>query len=449
MSEPSGNYHQLRNLSRQGGGKESRSSAASDEVDAGQQWTNTPPPPGWYHGQTRTTMMDHHRLGLEPFCVRPPAGRGMRPRGRRGGVTGPPAIRRFRAPDMGMFMGPRPTPQHPHAAPLAPPLQHQQPHQMSLSHQQPPPQFMSRMRLGAGPMMTTTGGLGHPMMAPVGMGGGGGSVGGLPPMPGSNGAGPGGGAGLGVPPGVGVGGGGGGGGGGGKDSIFPPPPMQYAKLYTDENRRRNRWPLPPLADDSYCMFGKIYQVDEAIVRPLEMQNIRRLYPQNFDPKKELKKLNCSVLVNFLDLLDLLMKCPEAAKRKEKIEDITVLFLHMHQLVNEFRPHQARENLRGMLAEQKEQRLRIAARFADHVDNVVDILKQTVTALPNSTGAASNADARLAALLEQLPALVTGSRPTGGGGCGKSAVSSPLMAHHHHACLPLDKLMCDIVDALQE
>ncbi len=56
------------------------------------------------------------------------------------------------------------------------------------------------------------------------------------------------------------------------------------------------------------MFGVIFHADDAIIRPLESQpGLRRLYPQNYDPKRELKKLNHSILLNFLDLLDILIK----------------------------------------------------------------------------------------------------------------------------------------------
>lgn len=50
-------------------------------------------------------------------------------------------------------------------------------------------------------------------------------------------------------------------------------------------------------------------------------------------------MNHSVLVNFLDLLDILIHCPDSGKRQEKIDDISLLFIHMHHLINEFRPHQ--------------------------------------------------------------------------------------------------------------
>ena len=77
----------------------------------------------------------------------------------------------------------------------------------------------------------------------------------------------------------------------------------------------------------------------------------------------------SILVNFLDLLDLLIRCPESPKREEKIEDLNLLFIHMHHLINEFRPHQARETLRVMLHVQRRRRLQVADRFQLHLDKV--------------------------------------------------------------------------------
>ena len=97
---------------------------------------------------------------------------------------------------------------------------------------------------------------------------------------------------------------------------------------------------------------------------------RRLYSaKDIDRKKELRKLNHSILVNFLDLMDILIKCPESPKREEKLEDINLLFIHMHHLINEFRPHQARETLRVMLHVQKRKRVQVADKFQSNLDKV--------------------------------------------------------------------------------
>jgi mediator of RNA polymerase II transcription subunit 7 len=113
--------------------------------------------------------------------------------------------------------------------------------------------------------------------------------------------------------------------------------------------------------------------DDTIIRPLESQQIRRLYPQHFDRKKELKKLNHSLLVNFLDLIDILIYSPESLRRTEKIDDLTLLFVHLHHLLNEYRPHQARETLRVILELQKRQRKEVIARLNYHLEKVRDIV----------------------------------------------------------------------------
>ncbi|XP_075534430.1 mediator of RNA polymerase II transcription subunit 7-like isoform X3 [Dermacentor variabilis] len=153
-------------------------------------------------------------------------------------------------------------------------------------------------------------------------------------------------------------------------SSLPLPPMQYVGLYTDENVQRGRAPSPPRPlHEGYSMFGAPFHGDEPVIRPLESQGIRRLYPQNYEHKKELKKLNHSLLVNFLDMVDILIRCPDTSKRLEKKDDMSLLFIHMHHLINEYRPHQARETLRVMLDMQRRQRLDTAHRFHKHLDKL--------------------------------------------------------------------------------
>lgn len=75
------------------------------------------------------------------------------------------------------------------------------------------------------------------------------------------------------------------------------------------------------------------------------------------------------MVNFLDLLDLLIQSPDSSRRAEKVEDISLLFIHIHHLLNEFRPHQARETVRVMLDLQKRQRNETTIRLQKHIDKV--------------------------------------------------------------------------------
>ncbi|XP_064085191.1 mediator of RNA polymerase II transcription subunit 7-like [Macrobrachium nipponense] len=212
-------------------------------------------------------------------------------------------------------------------------------------------------------------------------------------------------------------------------STWPLPPTQYINHYTDENIRRGRAPKPPLPiHNEYTMFGMPFNADDAIIRPLESQAIRRLYPQNFDHRRELKKLNHSILVNFLDLLDILIKCPDSNKRTDKIEDINILFINMHHLINEFRPHQARETVRVMLEMQKRQRHQVAERLEQQEELVRRLVREALASLPDNL----DLDSKL--LVPSLEELQL--RP-------KSDANS----NAEDKCSSLDRLMCNIVDAL--
>lgn len=138
-------------------------------------------------------------------------------------------------------------------------------------------------------------------------------------------------------------------------STFPDLPPFY-RLYSDEHIQKGlSLPPPPPVVGPYEMFGEHYDTNDPIIRSLESQDIKQLYPDNPDSQVELKKLNHSILVCFLELLDILITNPSSEKRTEKIEDLKLLFINMHHLINEFRPHQARETLKVILERQYLQR----------------------------------------------------------------------------------------------
>lgn len=117
-------------------------------------------------------------------------------------------------------------------------------------------------------------------------------------------------------------------------STFPLPPMRYLKLYSDAHVANRSAPPPPkpFTAGQYLMFGQTITIDDTIIRPLESQGLRRLYPREYDHKRELKKMNASILVNFLDLIDLLIRCPDSPKRDEKCNDLQLLFINVSTVI---------------------------------------------------------------------------------------------------------------------
>lgn len=127
-------------------------------------------------------------------------------------------------------------------------------------------------------------------------------------------------------------------------------------------------PKPP-ADGTYRSFGNIWQPDDKLV-PLSAMGIKQLYnlggsgdttkadgdtetevavaakkdavPNIQDRIFELKKLLNSLLVQFVELAGIMSISPESFP--EKTEDIRVILINIHHLLNEYRPHQSRESL---------------------------------------------------------------------------------------------------------
>ncbi len=56
--------------------------------------------------------------------------------------------------------------------------------------------------------------------------------------------------------------------------------------------------------------------NDVLIRTLESQGIQRVYTTN-DHKRELKKLNHSILMNYLDLLDILVKAPNTLGKRSQ------------------------------------------------------------------------------------------------------------------------------------
>ncbi|OAD69663.1 hypothetical protein PHYBLDRAFT_66118 [Phycomyces blakesleeanus NRRL 1555(-)] len=125
-------------------------------------------------------------------------------------------------------------------------------------------------------------------------------------------------------------------------SAWPDPPSFY-KRYTAENveklkkaRKTGIYPetpisLPPLPDfllkslepptpptDSYKIFDQTWQVEDRLATLNEL-GVKQLFPEGqIDRIKELKKLNRTLIVQYLGLLDILVNNPDEARETLKL-----------------------------------------------------------------------------------------------------------------------------------
>lgn len=125
-------------------------------------------------------------------------------------------------------------------------------------------------------------------------------------------------------------------------------------------------PAPPTADTEYSVFGKktkinriddyaevVAQIRERLLQPPENPTLdweyEQLYPSSsnwssVDRQKYLFRFVRSIIVSYIELLGIVAQDPMCAAREQKLRDILTLALNMHALINEYRPHQARETL---------------------------------------------------------------------------------------------------------
>lgn len=149
-------------------------------------------------------------------------------------------------------------------------------------------------------------------------------------------------------------------------SAFPQPP-EYAKQYTDENIGKKTVLPPPPVPNEFTVFGEKYNFDEEVVRTLQSQKLQQLYSSTANWRDELKKLNRSAVAAFLDLLDILIRCPSHPERHEKLQNLRLLFINMHHLINEYRPIQARDTIQTIMKAQIESINEVTNRLRDFLD----------------------------------------------------------------------------------
>ncbi|CAG9529769.1 unnamed protein product [Cercopithifilaria johnstoni] len=170
-------------------------------------------------------------------------------------------------------------------------------------------------------------------------------------------------------------------------SPFPQPP-EYARQYTDANVAKKNVLPPPVIPSEFTVFGEEYNFEEEMIRSLQSQKMQQLFSSNGDWRSELKKLNRSTVAAFLDLLDILIRCPNHPERLEKINNLRLLFINMHHLINEYRPVQARDALQSMMKLLIKTIEEVTSRFRTYLAMGHEALNQVIDEVPPVLSASS-------------------------------------------------------------
>ncbi|KAM0331249.1 hypothetical protein ACHAQA_002919 [Verticillium albo-atrum] len=106
-------------------------------------------------------------------------------------------------------------------------------------------------------------------------------------------------------------------------------------------------PVEPLTG-TWRVLGGQYSLGDKLPS-LEEVHIKRLAPahneqtdgKHLDRAFELKRMAKSLLLNFLELVGIMSITPEDSAAK--VDDLRTLLMNFHHVLNEYRPHQARES----------------------------------------------------------------------------------------------------------
>ncbi|OLN87112.1 Mediator of RNA polymerase II transcription subunit 7 [Colletotrichum chlorophyti] len=133
------------------------------------------------------------------------------------------------------------------------------------------------------------------------------------------------------------------------------------------------------ATGTWKVLGGQYTLDDKLPS-LEEGEIKRLVPAHSEEKDgkhldrafELKKMAKSLLLNFLELISIMATVPDDAAAK--VEDLRTLFINFHHLLNEYRPHQARESAIALMQTKLDRTRAETAAIRAQVDKAKRVLE---------------------------------------------------------------------------
>ncbi|KAF1982108.1 hypothetical protein K402DRAFT_457542 [Aulographum hederae CBS 113979] len=149
-------------------------------------------------------------------------------------------------------------------------------------------------------------------------------------------------------------------------NLVPPKPTPVFRVFGAKGYSN---PRNPVFEDIRVHFPNSY---------LEQKYPALLDSASLDRPFYLKKLTRSIMVDYLTLMGLLSQSPEPTAWAPVNENIRNSFVNVLQLVNEYRPHQARESMIMMMEEQLERgnkEIDDIKNMKEKVENVMEQLQR--------------------------------------------------------------------------
>jgi mediator of RNA polymerase II transcription subunit 7 len=115
---------------------------------------------------------------------------------------------------------------------------------------------------------------------------------------------------------------------------------------------------------------------------------------NFDRQNYLFRFNRSIILTYIELLGIVALDPTSEHKDAKLKHILTMVTNMHALINEYRPHQARETLINIMQEQVERKKREiegVKKMKERVRNVLEGFEKEVDAWNGSGVDSDNAE----------------------------------------------------------
>ncbi|KAJ4335720.1 Mediator of RNA polymerase II transcription subunit 7 [Ascochyta clinopodiicola] len=106
---------------------------------------------------------------------------------------------------------------------------------------------------------------------------------------------------------------------------------------------------------------------------------------NIDRQQYLNRFNRSIIIEYISLLGVVALNPTSEHKDKKLKQILTLVCNMHALINEYRPHQARETLISIMEEQVRRKKAEVQGVKDMRGKVESVLEGFGKAVNGETG----------------------------------------------------------------